>query len=294
MTNQTIEPINPFHSNDKKVEQIAHRIISPYKVTLKDSAQINLKDSLLREIASFSFNFLAIVLTTPALLNVIRGNVRILFLLKNNPDLLREVLKNPQKLYDLKFSSSTEIKKALNPLKYEKKENSSNVKNSGAEKSYKKRYLSETLNRNESVVKQPPVSKSSQNVNLKPHKLEAEVIAKAHVENPNINSGVGNFKSISRVDTKGTSHLPHDLELQPELVTTARAFVFDPRLQALLAPLTVISNKTKRLSNNSGDDDDFEVENSEERAESLKDLDIEKITEVTETQATSKINVNLK
>ena len=272
---------------DTGTKMLLEKAFSPYKTTLRHNARELIKDSALKYIGSFSNRLLRLVLLNPSLLDLIKGNPWILRSLRDNtkladfvikhPDLLTEFLESPER-----FTPGFIDLKKLNNEKLKADEEANlfiKAKNKESASSQKTKIEINT-------IQEIPKAR----VIKKPHLLEAEIIAKAHIENPNTQGIIGTFKTFSRKSLKNIVSIPHDQELQPELITTARAFALNPELLAMIGAIAATTNKTK-IKN--PEEKEFELETQSE-LENSHDETIKSVSEINEIESEAKITANLK
>ncbi|MBI3591128.1 MAG: hypothetical protein HY094_07135 [Candidatus Melainabacteria bacterium] len=278
---------------DTGTQMLLEKAFSPYKTTLRYYARETIKDLTLKYIGGFSTRLLHIILTNPQLLDLIKGHPEILRLLRDDtkvlnfaikhPDLLVEFLKNPRKFIvgfiDLKknFKENLKADEKVNLLIKLKNKNLDSLQK-----------LADTTKVEINTIHENRILKI--NVNKEPHLLDAEIVAKAHIENPNTQGIIGKLKTFSRKNLNNTGLIPYDQELQPGLITTARAFALNPELLAILGATAATTNKTK-IKNPA--EKEFELETQSE-LENSRDETIKSITEICKGEPSTKITANLK
>jgi hypothetical protein len=256
------------------------------------------RDSLFRELANISVDLYQMALTNRPFFNMLRMHPGLVYLLRTNPELLNVAIQNPTFLDEL-INEPQKFIKNKNLPKDEKADNllAKNKVDGLAKSKTRKQVASEKA---DTLSKQSSVNNTQSkqvrlSVNLQPHKLESEVMAKAHVENPNTGIPVGDFRQLNRSLIKNSSAIPHDLELQPGLITNARAFALSPELLALMSAQAIATSRTKRLSmSGNPDDDDYEIENESEEAISAEKENIKAIHGVEASEPTHKVHSYIK
>ena len=291
---EIIQSIQLSSQIEKGNAALFERASSPYKSTLREN--VRAADPLFRQLANISIDLYQLALTNKGFFNVLRMHPNLVFLLRTNPKLLNVAIQNPTFLDELINEPQKFIQNKA--LSKDEKLDSVLMKNKSDElaKSKTRKQIvfekADVLSK-QSSVKNTQAKQLSTRANIQPHKLESEVMAKAHVENLNTGIPVGDFRQLNRSLLK-SSVVPHDLELQPGLITNARAFALSPELLALMSAQAIATSRTKKLSTTGNpDDDDYEVENESE--ESLtKEESIKEVIKVESAEPTHKIFPHIK
>lgn len=286
MTFSPIESIHAFSAHDRSHDvQISklHKSKNPFST-----------------VAGVNFELIQLARINPGILDMLRKNPAIIRLLNESPSLLQQLIKDPISLQRFlinpsdflsQLSKSKQFKSDLKPEKQDK-----SVAQEQLNSLVRSKQRKQDLMAKENITAKTEAKSTSQNqVNSNPHRLESAIMAKAHVENPNTQRSLGEFRFLNRGDLRTSGLIPHDQELQPNLVTTARAFALNPDLLKMMSGEAIALNRTKKLSGTGNpDDDDYEIENETEEALSTKEEIIEKIIKVNNAEPVNKALAGLK
>lgn len=291
MTFSPIEPIHYSPVHDRNIDVLSGRLSNARNPIS------NLKNS---SIVGANFELLTLARINPELFELLKGHPSLIKLLNENSKLVELLIKSPSSAEDL-INDPQSVLSKLSGQKQDKQTEKSTPDVNKLNSLIKSKERRQVVFQKANTVKQlqvrttTQVNKQTEKVDLNPHRLESEIIAKAHVENPNTQKSLGEFRFISRVDLNKSGLIPHDQELQPNLVTTARAFALNPDLLKMMSGEALALNRTKKLSmTGNPDDDDYEVENETEEALNNKEDVIEEITKVNNAEPVNKILTGLK
>ncbi len=299
--------------NDRNLQALTEKAFSPYKSTLKHNSKEAIKALISQQLGAISSELAELFILYPQIFELIKNNSKLLEFTNDNPKLLYFVLLNTSLIELIKVQpqllklllSKPEL---IEMLKTDSRLLSFVTKDEKTLKSFLERpqeYLAEanTVNQPDSYMRSKQkkvdfakdyytprrVQAKTEKINLMPHKLEPEIVAKAHIENPNTGIGVGAFRVVSGKNPFSSfKTVPFVKEQLP--YTASKIPLQNPQLLSILGAIAATINKSK-VQNQSGKD--FEVETPSE-FESTRMEEIKSVSEVSESQGTSKLSANLK
>jgi hypothetical protein len=286
MTNPSIENIGPIsqQGNERNLQLLLDRAYSPYKSTLRTQTR---EDSLIKYLRGISETFYGLIAGNPRFLALIRGNPLILTLLATNnkiidiilnkPILLDKFLEDPEGFAE-KLSAQIKPGETI-PKKTEAVPIKLNQKIS--------QNLLDIQKAREALALEKPKPRSLSNYTLQ--RLHPPVIQKTQIENPNIQTSTGEFKTFTRGDYIKLAH-SKGLGTDQANISNNKTFVSNPTLAGVLGALSAMVNFLKiKDSKEKG----FEAETITE-FENAKDGSLKEVSEISESEATTKISANLK
>jgi hypothetical protein len=127
-------------------------------------------------------------------------------------------------------------------------------------------------------------------MSMESHKLEPAIIAKAHIENPNTRSSIGEFKLFSKNDLRKIPTVPNEQELQSSFNAAARAYALNP---ALFGIMSAISATVNYLKIKNSEEKQFETETQSE-LENAHEETLKEVSKVSSSDPTKRISTNLR